>query len=105
MVTGAIVPVDGGAESAVLDGVRSSFWSVANDGIFFVDYNPGSGRTARKSVKYYSFETRKINEVASIDKEMSNASPAFSVTRDGRSILWTQIDQRGAQLILVENFR
>jgi Tol biopolymer transport system component len=99
------MPVDGGAESAVVDGVHSSFWGVANDGIFFVDYNPDAPRTAHKSVKFFSFETRKIKEVASIDKEISNASPAFSVTRDGRSILWTQIDQRGAQLILVENFR
>ena len=99
------MPVDGGAESAVLDGVRSSLWSVANDGIFFVDYNPDAPRTAHKPVKFFSLETRNTKEVASIDKEMSNASPAFSVTRDGRSILWTQIDQRGAQLILVENFR
>jgi Tol biopolymer transport system component len=99
------MPVDGGTESAVVDGVHSSFWGVANDGIFFVDYNPDARRTAHKSVKFFSFETRKIKEVASIDKEISNASPAFSVTRDGRSIIWTQIDQRGAQLILIENFR
>ena len=99
------MPVDGGPESTVLDTVHSSFWSVANDGIFFVDYNPDAPRTAHKSVRFFSFETRTIKEVASIDKEISNASPAFSATRDGRSILWTQIDQRGAQLILVENFR
>lgn len=99
------MPVDGAAESAVVDGVHSSFWSVANDGIFFVDYNPDAARTAHKPVKFFSFETRQVREVASIDKEISNSSPAFSVTRDGRSILWTQIDQRGAQLILVENFR
>ena len=99
------MPVDGGAESAVLDGVHSSFWGVANDGIFFVDYSPDAPRTAHKSVKFFSFETRQVKGVASIDKEISNSSPAFSVTRDGRSILWTQIDQRGAQLILVENFR
>jgi len=99
------VSVNGGAESAVVDGVHSSFWAVANDGIFFVDYNPDAPRTAHKSVKFFSFETRQVKNVASIDKEISNSSPAFSVTRDGRSILWTQIDQRGAQLILVENFR
>jgi len=99
------MPVDGGAESAVVGGVHSSFWGVANDGIFFVDYHADAARTAHKSVKFFSFETRQVKDVASIDKEISNASPAFSVTRDARSILWTQIDQRGAQLILVENFR
>ena len=99
------IPVDGGAESPVVESVHSSFWGVANEGIFFVDYNPDTPRTAHKPVRFFSFEKRQIRDVASIDQEISNSSPAFSVTRDGRSMLWTQIDQRGAQLILVENFR
>jgi Tol biopolymer transport system component/tRNA A-37 threonylcarbamoyl transferase component Bud32 len=108
------IPVGGGEESKIIDGVMSGYWGVYDKGICFVDsdaaanvrsVDPLLDPTAVKLVKMYSFDSRETKQVASIDKTIRSPAPAFSVTRDGRSILWTQMERASSDLVLVENFR
>jgi dipeptidyl aminopeptidase/acylaminoacyl peptidase len=94
------VPVDGGEEVEVLEGVSDwSTFALTDRGIFFI---PKREPTAGASIQFLSFAAGTIKEVASILK------PVFvglTISPNGQSLLYTQIDQEGSDLMLVENFR
>ena len=93
------MPVSGGEESQVLSSVDGRAFSLVNDGIYFI---PAPGADGKSSIQFLSFATAKVKMVAPISR-----SPAegLSVSPDGRSILFSQFDEAGSDLMLVENFR
>jgi hypothetical protein len=67
----------------------------------------GGGRTASglsltqmQSIQFLSFATNKITSVVNFEKQVGS----LALSPDGRWILFTQIDQDGTELMLVENF-
>ena len=54
------------------------------------------------SVQFLSFRTGKLVTVADIPRE---PGWGFSVSPDGRSLLYTAFEPSGSDLMLVENFR
>jgi hypothetical protein len=94
------VPVGGGEELEVLEGI--SDWSTflpSDRGIYFI---PKREPTAGASIQFLSLASRKIKTIATIHQ------PVFlglAVHPDGVSILYTQIDNEGSDLMLVENLR
>ena len=65
-----------------------------------------TGETATKTViEYYSFATGDVKPVAVPEKQILPTYLGLSVSPDGRWLLYTQADQRGSDLMLVENFR
>lgn len=99
------VPVEGGQEALILEPVWQSYWSVADKGIYFVDFGEAAAPNALKPVRLFDFETRQVKQVAAIAKDVVRNTPGFSVSKDGRQILWAQIDRVDSDLLLVENFR
>lgn len=72
---------------------------MAEAGLYFVPMNdPG----ARSSIQFLSFATNKIKTIATIEKPLSQG---LALSRDGRWLLYSQVDQAGSELMLVENFR
>jgi Tol biopolymer transport system component/tRNA A-37 threonylcarbamoyl transferase component Bud32 len=98
------VPVEGGEETRFFDQHRIGIWrswTITEGGIFFV-----TGETATKTViEYYSFATGDVKPVAVPEKQILPTYLGLSVSPDGRWLLYTQADQRGSDLMLVENFR
>ena len=93
------MPVSGGEESQVLpsvDGGRR--FCLAKEGIYFI---PKHGADRKSSIQLLSFATGKVNTVALI----SHPDEGLSVSPDGRFLLFTQFDDSGSDLLLVENFR
>jgi Tol biopolymer transport system component len=94
------VPTDGGAEEAqVLESVYRRAFAVVNEGIYFIPRPDSAGRC---SIQFVNFTTQKIRSIATLDR------PVFyylSASRDGRSILYSQMDSGGSDLMLVENFK
>ena len=74
----------------------ASEWTVAPQGIYFAPAD------APKSLRYFDFATRKVRLVFEVSKFFDDT---LSVSPDGRWILYTQIDEDKADIMLVENFR
>ncbi|MCI0524835.1 MAG: winged helix-turn-helix domain-containing protein [Acidobacteria bacterium] len=95
------IPVEGGEETPVLDYHQAGFWRAWNlteQGIYFATAeNP-----SRPLIEFFSFTTGKVTQIASLEK------PFFlglSVSPDGRWLIYSQLDQSGSDIMLMENFR
>jgi len=93
------VPKDGGEESQVLESVDKRAFAIANEGIYFV---PKPESLGRYTIQFFNFATKKIRTIFTIDGEIDIY---LSSSSDGRWILYSQVDQDGSDLTLVDNFR
>ena len=92
------VPVEGGEESQVIESLKGGY-EVVDDGIYFVpELTPGAGA----SIQFLRFATGAVEHVLNFK---GYASGGLSVSPDGRSILYRQVDQSEADIMLVENFQ
>jgi Tol biopolymer transport system component/DNA-binding winged helix-turn-helix (wHTH) protein len=98
------IPVAGGEETLVLDHHRAGYWrywTVTEQGIYFAT----AEMPARPLLEFFSFATGKVTLVAALEKQIQSGIWGLTVSPDGRSILYTQYDQRGSDIMLMENFR
>jgi Tol biopolymer transport system component len=96
------VPLAGGPESRVIDAAFPGYWSIAENGIYFVDW---MGRQASSKIQFFSFSSQKVVSIITIAKRIRYTAPGLSVTRDGRWIAWDQPDREEDDVMLLENFR
>jgi len=95
------VPVEGGEETLVLEQLAVGYWGywgLIAEGIYF--YNAST-----KAIEFFSFATHRVTQVAKPNMEPYIWYPGLSVSPDGRSILFAQMDQSTSNVMLVENFR
>lgn len=92
-----------GQETRILKSIWRGYWAVSGDGIYYLNCSSASPDSP-KPVEFLSFGSREITRAALIEHEVHG--PGLSVTRDGRSILWTQVDHVDSDIVLamVENF-
>ena len=97
------VPVAGGEETRVLDRGGRSVWALTSQGICFFDLSGSAG----PAVNFYNFTTGKVTRLREFSKDtrIDTADDSLTISPDGRWILYTQLDQSGSNLMLVENFR
>ena len=97
------VPVEGGEETHVIDKAGQSNWGVATDGICFFDWKDA----VHPVVQFYTFRDRRSTTLYEfpLGTNLDRDSTAISVSPDERWIVYTQIDQGGSNLVLVDNFR
>ena len=94
------VPAEGGEGTKVLDAVHPyALWTVGKEGIYFFTV-PDEKRHSDLSI--YEFATGKTRKILTIERPVD---AFFAVSPDGRTILYSQIDEAGSDLMLVENFR
>jgi serine/threonine protein kinase len=93
------IPVSGGEERQVLPSVINRAFALVNEGIYFI---PLPGADGKYSIQFLSFATGKVKTVAPMS---APPNEGLSVSPDGRSLLFTQGDELGSDLMLVENFR
>jgi Tol biopolymer transport system component len=98
------VPVEGGEEVPIIDSARMGHWAVTDKGIYFLDFS--AVPTAEpKPLKLFSFETGRVSQVGTIEKIMPTSNASFSVSRDGRWVIWRQVDRSESNIMLINNFR
>jgi len=96
------VPVDGGEELRVVDSFDSGFgnWAVVSDGLYFLKKDTKDG----VAIEFFDFATRKVKQVAVLGK-IDIFLHGITVSPDRRYIVYTQEDNNGGDIMLVENFR
>ena len=97
------VPVAGGEETLVLDHHQAGlwrYWAVTNEGIYFATAETASSPV----IEFLSFATNKISQIAKLNAPLFRTDPGLAISPDGQSLLLVQMDQRGSDIMLVENF-
>jgi Tol biopolymer transport system component/DNA-binding winged helix-turn-helix (wHTH) protein len=98
------VPVAGGEETLVVDHHQAGlwrYWAVTDKGIYFATAETPS----HPLIEFFNFETRKISTIAKLNKPLFKTDPGLAVSPDEKSLLLVQIDQKGSDIMLMENFR
>jgi serine/threonine protein kinase/dipeptidyl aminopeptidase/acylaminoacyl peptidase len=94
------VPIEGGESRQVLESLANfDAYEVTDDGIYFI---PGPGPTKRYSIRFLKLATGEIRTIAELGKL---ACGDLAISPDRRWALYSQTDQSGSDLMLVENFR
>jgi Tol biopolymer transport system component len=88
-----------GHDEQILPSVTFLNVEVTRDGIYFV---PRADSEGHHSVFFFNFRTGKISPIVRLSGRVSEG---LAVSRDGRSLLFTQIDEQRSDLMLVEGFR
>ena len=106
-----------GEGTVVLSPVRPGAWAVAEKGIYYVKFDDSSiasyrmdqrwfaAATVSYPIMFHDFLTRKDIQIGAIEREIARAAALLSVTWDGRTIAWSQIDHDEADIMMIENFR
>ena len=94
------VPVDGGAEVPVVDGLSYSLnFAVSARGLYFVALNETPDRP---SVDFLDFRTRQRSTLVHLDKPFWFG---MTLSPDERSLVFPLVDSAGSNLMLVDRFR
>jgi Tol biopolymer transport system component/DNA-binding winged helix-turn-helix (wHTH) protein len=96
------MPVDGGDETLVLNNSGAGNWgqwSVADSGIYFIDYQPDG-----LSVAFFNFATQKTTRVVGLEN-VNAFIGGLTASPDGKQILYTQQDPLSSDIMLVEDFQ
>ena len=97
------MPVDGGEETSFLDQLEPGYdrmWALTREGVYFLRHD----RPPRAAISFLSFSTRRATSLTAVD-DANHYAPGLSVSPDGRWILYTQIDQRNGDILLLEHIR
>ena len=95
------VPVEGGEEEQVLESSFGGTYEVVEDGVYFV---PPSTPEDGFSVGFLRFATGAVERVISLERQPP-LGDFMSVSPDGRSILYSQLEEWQSDIMLGENFR
>jgi Tol biopolymer transport system component/DNA-binding winged helix-turn-helix (wHTH) protein len=98
------VPVGGGEETLVIDHHQAGlwrYWAVTQKGIYFATAETPS----HPLVEFFNFDTATITTIAKLNKPLFKTDPGLTVSPDEKSLLLVQIDQKGSDIMLMENFR
>jgi hypothetical protein len=97
------VPVDGGEERPVHDLPPTGYWGywdIGRRGLYFV--NPEAKR--RPAIELFNLATGRVTWIAELERLPIQWMSGFSVSRDEQSILYSQWEQSGSDIMLVEGF-
>jgi eukaryotic-like serine/threonine-protein kinase len=96
------VPVDGGEENVVLEGVRFGLWSVTDRGIAFLTIEPDSD-----AIDFYSFGDRRVRRQGGLPIRVSRIAGlgGLVVRRDTRWALISVTDQWESDIMMADGFR
>ena len=93
------IPVEGGVEAQVVPNVYRYNYAVTDKGIYFAS---DATRDQKASIQFLSFATGTATPILKVQKPLDLG---LTVSPDGRTLLYTQIDSSARNLMLVENFR
>jgi Tol biopolymer transport system component len=94
------LPLGGGHEEPVLEGVRPFLWSVTDTGIVFVTREPDFD-----AIDVYRFSDRRVTRVGRLGFRIPGIYTHMTGSRDGRWALATKMVRFDSDLMRLDNFR
>jgi dipeptidyl aminopeptidase/acylaminoacyl peptidase len=97
------VPVDGGPEERVTEGLHLAYWgdfAVTETGLYLLDVDANPSPT----IMYYNFQTRQLTPVLRLKQNPIPWTPELAASRDGRTLLFAEGDSKSS-ITMVENFQ
>ena len=91
-----------GPEQVYIPELKAGFWgyfAVAEKGIYFLDW-AGPGNPAGL---FFQGSTRQ--QVGTVDGPPAVADSGFALSPDGRYLLYSQVDQAGSDILIMEHYR
>jgi Tol biopolymer transport system component/DNA-binding winged helix-turn-helix (wHTH) protein len=74
---------------------QQDLWALVSNGIYF------SPQDIPRSICFYDFATRQTREIFRVEKDLVEG---MSISPDGRYMLFSQVDESNADIMLVSNF-
>jgi Tol biopolymer transport system component len=96
------LPIEGGDERRVLGSITEMNWTVAKEGIYYIDF--GIEANAPKALMFWSSQTGKVNRVGSVEATVSGDYSGISISSDGRWLLYSYIANLTSDLMMVDHF-
>ena len=93
------MPIDGGDAVKIVDRVYRYNYVVTGKGVYYITPHPN---TAGGVLRYTDLATGATRDIHAIDKTLDLG---LGLSRDGRYIVYAQVDYAGQDLMIVENFR
>ena len=94
------VLIEGGEETKVLDSVDAgSKWTVRQKGIYYLACRDANGAG---DLCFFDFGSGKVRKLLRATRKMTGD---IAISPDGQTVLFSQTDDSGSDLMLVENFR
>ncbi len=98
------IPVEGGEETLVLAHHQAGlwrYWAVVEQGIYFITAETPD----HPLIEFFSFVTGRVTQVATLERPIPRGITGISASSDGRWLIYSQLDQSGSDIMLMENFR
>jgi hypothetical protein len=77
------------------------YWDIGSQGLYLV--NPEA--KPRPAIELFNLATRRVTRIAELQGQPLQWTGGLSVSRDERSILFSQWERSGSDIMLVEGFR
>jgi Tol biopolymer transport system component len=93
----------GGLETLVIDRGSPYHWGLFDNGVCVIDLEAAAGPT----IDCLDFDTNRITTVSRLPKNthINVDGPSFSVSQDGRSMLYVTVQREESDIMMVDNFR
>jgi Tol biopolymer transport system component/serine/threonine protein kinase len=91
-----------GVEEPFMDRLKPGFWGywgLSRDGVYFVDE---TGLPGQYSIFFQPFQRGRPVEVSALGRRPMIGDSAFAVAPDDGSVLYTQVDQSGSDIIIAD---
>ncbi len=98
------VPANGGEEKLAPELSQAGYWrswGVVRQGLYFISKESGLHQT----VRFFSFATRKVTPLLTVDTEALWLQPGLALSPDGRRLMFAQLEHANDEIMLMENFR
>jgi hypothetical protein len=94
-----------GPEEAFLEQLRPGYWgywAVSEDGVYFADE---AGPAGTRGLYFCEFATHRIRQVSKIEKTLAVSDSGLALSPDRQRLLYTQVDQSGSDILMLDHYR
>jgi Tol biopolymer transport system component len=93
-----------GPEEPFLDQLKPGYWgywAVSENGVYFADDPGPEGR----GLYFCDFTTRRVRQISRIEKPLAVADSGLALSPDRQHLLYTQVDQSGSDILLLDHYK